>query len=34
MMDALMVVVTGAFFAGCLAYLVGCERLQRDDGPR
>jgi hypothetical protein len=29
MLDALFVVVTVAFFVVSLAYVVGCERLQR-----
>lgn len=34
MADVLMVVATAAFFAACLAYMVGCERLGQDDGSR
>jgi hypothetical protein len=26
-LDLLMILVTIGFFAGCLAYMVGCERL-------
>lgn len=31
MLDILMIVTTAGFFAACLAYMVGCERLQGDD---
>ncbi len=31
MLDLLMVAVTAGFFAACLAYLAGCERLLRDE---
>jgi hypothetical protein len=34
MIDVLMVAVTAAFFAACLAYMVGCDRLGQDDGSR
>ena len=34
MLDVLMVAATAVFFAACLAYMVGCERLGDDDGPR
>jgi len=27
MYDLLFIVLTAAFFAGCLAYIFGCERL-------
>jgi hypothetical protein len=26
-LDVFFLIVTGVFFAGCLAYIVGCERL-------
>jgi hypothetical protein len=28
MLDLLMIVIGVGFFAACLAYMVGCERLQ------
>lgn len=28
MLDFLMITSTAGFFAACLAYMVGCERLQ------
>ena len=31
-LDVLMVAVAAAFFAACLAYMVGCERLGQNDG--
>ncbi len=34
MLDLLMIAVTVGFFAACLAYMVGCERLQEGDGQR
>lgn len=31
MTDVLVIAMTVAFFAACLAYMAGCERLQRRD---
>lgn len=31
MLDLMMIAVTILFFAACLAYMAGCERLQRND---
>ncbi len=31
MLDVLMIALSVGFFAACLAYMAGCERLQRDD---
>lgn len=31
MLDLLMLASAVGFFAGCLAYMVGCERLQDGD---
>lgn len=34
MLDLLMIAVTVGFFAACLGYMVGCERLQEDGEQR
>jgi hypothetical protein len=31
MLDVLMIALSVGFFAACLVYMAGCERLQRDD---
>ncbi len=31
MLDVVMIASTVGFFAACLAYMVGCERLQDGD---
>jgi hypothetical protein len=31
MLDLIMIAVTAGFFAACLAYMAGCERLLRND---
>jgi hypothetical protein len=31
MLDLLMIALTVGFFALCLAYMAGCERLQRNE---
>jgi hypothetical protein len=31
MLDVLMIALAAGFFAACLAYMVGCERLQQND---
>ncbi len=31
MLDLLVIAVTAGFFAACLAYMAGCERLGRND---
>jgi hypothetical protein len=31
MLDIVLVAAAAGFFAACLAYMAGCERLQRDD---
>ena len=31
MLDVLMIALSVGFFAACLAYMAGCERLQQDD---
>ncbi len=33
MLDFLMIAVTAGFFAACLAYMAGCERLDRQPAP-
>jgi len=31
MLDLLMIALFAGFFAACLAYMAGCERLQRNN---
>jgi hypothetical protein len=31
MLDVLMIALAAGFFLLCLAYMAGCERLQRDE---
>jgi hypothetical protein len=31
MLDLIMIAVTAGFFAACLAYMAGCDRLLRND---
>lgn len=33
MLDLFVLLITAGFFAACLAYMAGCERLRRDERP-